>query len=425
MKSGIGLLAGLALLCAGCGSKRELAGVQAAESKPVTVTVVAAEAKTVPLTIQATGSFVADESSDVAPKVAGRIAATPVDAGAFVKEGQVIVHMDSSDAELRLRQTRAQLEEAEASLRQAQSRIGYNGTGEFDPAKLPEVAAQRANYESAAAQARFAEADAQRYANLVATGDVSKSNYEKYKTQFETAQAQANATRQQYEASLNGARQSYQAVITSQASLSGVKAQLAIAEKAVADMTIRAPFDGYVSARPVAVGQYVALTNKIATVVKTAVLKLQLQVPEGQAAKVKVGMDVQARVAAYTDREFMGKVTAVNPSVDPGSRSFIVEAKFTNPDLTLRPGMFATGQIFLPGGEEAVFVPKNAVVSDAATNSSQVFAIDHGKARLRVVQILSADGGKVRVLAGVSGGEMVAINRLGDLYEGCPVEAKN
>jgi len=424
------VLFGFVWLCVGCGSvgcgsKQESTAVQAAEAKPVTVSVAAADAKTVPLTIQATGSFVADESSDVAPKVAGRISGTPVDAGAFVKQGQVIVRMDSSDAELRLRQTRAALEEAQASLRQTQSRIGYNGTGEFDPVKMPEVAAQRANYESAAAQARLAEADAQRYGNLVATGDVSKSNYEKYKTQFETAQAQANAAKQQYEAALNSARQSYQAVVTSQASLSGVKAQIAIAEKAVDDMTIRAPFDGYVSARPVAVGQYVALTNKIATVVKTAVLKLQLQVPEAQAARIKIGMDVQAQVAAYADRPFSGKVTAVNPSVDPSSRSFIVEAKFTNPDLTLRPGMFATGQILLPGGEQAVFVPKNSVVSDAATNSSQVFVIDHGKAHLRVVQVLSADSGKVRVLNGVAGGEMVAINRLGDLYEGCPVEVKN
>jgi RND family efflux transporter MFP subunit len=424
MKTCVGLVCGLALLCASCG-KKEAAAVLAAQSKPVAVSVAQAEAKTVPLTIQATGSFVADESSDVAPKVAGRIAATPVDAGAFVKEGQVIVRMDSSDAGLRLQQARAQLEESQASLRQSQSRIGYNGTGEFDPAKLPEVAAQRANYESAAAQARLAEADAERYGNLVASGDVSKSNYEKYKTQFETAQAQANAVKQQYEASLNSARQSYQAVVTSQASLSGVKAQLAIAEKAVEDMTIRAPFDGYVSARPVAVGQYVALTNKIATVVKTAVLKLQLQVPEGQAAKVKIGMDVSASVAAYADRAFTGKVTAVNPSVDTASRSFIVEAKFTNPELTLRPGMFATGQIFLPGGEEAVFVPKSAVVSDAATNSSQVFVLDQGKARLRVVQVLSAEGSKVRVLSGVAGGEMVAVNKLGDLYEGCPVEVKN
>ena len=73
-----GILA-LALLCGGCGSKKETATAQAAEAKPVVVRVAAAEARTVPLMIQATGSFVADESSDVAPKVAGRIAAGALD----------------------------------------------------------------------------------------------------------------------------------------------------------------------------------------------------------------------------------------------------------------------------------------------------------------------------------------------------------
>jgi multidrug resistance efflux pump len=417
----MGVTAGMT---AGCGTKKLEGTAQAAETKAVVVATATAEAKTVPLSIQATGSFVADESSDVAPTVAGRIISTPVDAGAFVKQGQVIARMDASDAELRLAQFQAALAQAEASLRQTQSRIGYQGTGEFDPVKLPEVAAQRANYESAEAQAKLAEADAQRYANLVASGDVSKSNYEKYRTQAETATAQANAAKQQYEAQMNGARQSYQGVVTSQASLAGARAQLAMAKKAVDDNIIRAPFDGYVSARPVAVGQYVALTNKIATVVKAQVLKLQLQVPEGQVSRVRIGMEVQANVAAYADRQFSGKVTAVNPAVDPNSRSFIVEAKFTNPDLTLRPGMFATGQILLPGGEQAVFVPKNAVVSDPATNSSQAFVIDGGRAHLRVVQIVSAKEAGVRILAGVAGGETLAVSRLAELYDGAPVEVK-
>ncbi len=86
---------------------------------------------------------------------------------------------------------------------------------EFDPARVPEVAAAQANYQSAQAQARLAAADAQRYANLVATGDVSRSAYEKARTQQETAEAQANAARQQYEAAVNGARQSYEMISTS------------------------------------------------------------------------------------------------------------------------------------------------------------------------------------------------------------------
>src|SRR5205823_2971272 len=97
--------------------------------------------------------------------------------------------------------------------------------GEFDTAKVPEVAAALANYQSAQAQAKLAAADAQRYASLIATGDVSRSAFEKARTQQETAEAQANAARQQYEAAANGARWNYETVSTSQASLDSVRAQ--------------------------------------------------------------------------------------------------------------------------------------------------------------------------------------------------------
>ena len=119
--------------------------------------------------------------------------------------------------------------------------------------------------DSAVAQARLAEADAQRYENLVKTGDVSRSAYDKFRTQADTAQAQANAARQQYEATLNAARQNFHGTVSAQASLSGMQAQGAMARKAMADTLIRAPFAGYVSARPMALGQYVSVTKKIAT----------------------------------------------------------------------------------------------------------------------------------------------------------------
>ena len=122
-----------------------------------------------------------------------------------------------------------------------------------------------------------------------------------------------------------------------------------------------------------------ALTAKIATMVRIGTLKLQLQTPEQRALTRKVGMTVVARVAAYPDREFTGKVSAVNPRVDPNSRVFILEARFDNPDNALRPGMFSTARVMLPGGEDAIFVPRSAVVRDKTTDSIQVYAVQDGK----------------------------------------------
>jgi multidrug efflux pump subunit AcrA (membrane-fusion protein) len=405
----------------GCGKSPAAATARPAPQK-ATVTTARAVVRTVPASFEETGTFNADEISDIAPPVAGRVIATPVNVGDFVKQGQAICELDHRDAQLRLEQARAQLTEATAALRQMQSRIGWNGAAQFDAGSVPEAAAARANYESAQAQARMAAADAKRYENLVATGDVSRSAFEKARTAQETADAQANAARQQYEAALNGARQSHAAVETSQASLDSVKAQLAQAEKALADTTIRAPFDGYITGRPVAAGMYVALTNKIATIVKIGTLKLQLQTPEQRAAQVKLGMQVEARVSAFPDRTFKGKVTAVNPSVDPGSRVFIVEAKFDNPGAQLRPGMFATAHVLLPGGENAVFVPRTAVIRDKTTDSYQIFTVDHGTAHLRVVLLGDADGPEVRITSGLNGGEAVAVAHQGDLFDGATVE---
>jgi len=416
----IGLI--VTLLISACSRPKDV--VAHAATEKIRVSTAQAMIRMVPAAFEVTGTFIADETSDIAPPVAGRVVTTPTNVGDFVKQGQAICELDHRDAQIRLEQARAQLDEASSALRQTQSRIGLNGAAKFDANLVPEVAAARASYESALAQAKLAAADARRYETLVASGDVSRGAYERARTQQETAEAQANAARQQYEAALNGARQGYGAVETSQATLEAVRAQLAQAQKGLEDTTVRAPFDGYITARPVAAGEYVSPASKIATIVRLGVLKLQLQAPEQRAAHVRTGMAVEARVAAYPNREFTGKVRAINPSVDPSSRIFIVEARFENPGAALRPGMFATARVLLPGGENAIFIPHRAVIRDKTTDSNQVFTIDHGTAHLHVVLTGDVDGDSVRIHSGLAGGETVATSGQGELFDGAPVHTE-
>ena len=411
----------LALLLAACGSPKAVE-VKSAAPAPVTVTTATATVRQVAADFQETGTFIAEESSQIAPIVPGRIVSTPVDVGAWVTKGQVICELDPRDAQLRLDQARAQLQEAAASIRQAQSRIGLSTTQTFDPDKVPEVAAAHANYQSAQANARMATADAQRYANLSATGDVSQSALQRARTQQETAEAQVNSAKQQYEAAVNSARQGSEVISTSVASQEAVKVQVAQAEKGLADTKIRAPFDGFITARPASAGQYVALQDKIATIVRIQTVKLDLQTPEQRAALAHVGDKVTARVAAFPDREFQGKVIAVNASVDPNSRAFILEAAFDNRDAALKPGMFATAHIQLPGTTNAIFVPKQAVLRDKTTDSNQVFTISEGKAHLHVVAIQDSIGDEIRLASGLVGGETVALSGLSELFDGAPVQ---
>jgi multidrug efflux pump subunit AcrA (membrane-fusion protein) len=412
----------------GCGASKNNPGEAktdgpAGSQRTPTVMTVRAVTRPVAAAVQVTGSFVAKESSDVAPQAAGRVIETPVDVGDFVKQGQLIARLEDRDPRLRLEQAQASEEQAQAAVRQAQSRIGLGAGQQFEAAVVPEVLSAKAAYDSAAAQAKQAEADAQRYENLVKTGDVSRSAYEKARTSADTALAQANSARQQYEATLNGARQNFQGVTGAQASLESMHAQTELARKALEDTLIRAPFAGYVSARPIAAGQYVALTARIATILLITPVKLELQVPELNAPQMKLGAEVEASVPGYPERVFHGKVTGINPAIDTNSRTFTVIAEFANADLAMKPGMFATARILLPGSSMGIFVPRSAVTTDATTSSSQLFFIRDGKARVAVVQLGMIDGDLIQILSGLSADALVATDHLQDLYDGQTVQA--
>ncbi|MBV9927334.1 MAG: efflux RND transporter periplasmic adaptor subunit [Acidobacteria bacterium] len=399
-------------------------GENAETAPPVAVTTARAESREVPSYVQATGSLVAEETSDVAPQASGQVISTPVGVGAFVRQGDVVARINDRDARLRLQQSQAAVGQAVAAVRQAEARIGLSPGGNFQESAIPEVRAAGSNLEQAQAQLRLAEANEKRYRTLVETGDVAMSTYDQYRTARDTARAQVNAARQALEVSINTARQNNQAVQSAQAGVESARAAVAIAQKAVADTVVRAPYAGYVSSRPVAVGEYVTPASVVATVLRTNPIKLQLLVPEADAPHLTPGMGVSLEVDAFRDRKFAGQVSAVNPAIDPASRSATVEALVQNPDNALRSGMFATARIARQGGSHAVYVPRAAVMNDQNTQSYRVFVIQNDTAKLRVVQIGTEEGDMIQILSGVEPDEVVATSNLQQLFEGARVRAE-
>ncbi|HXG68797.1 MAG TPA: efflux RND transporter periplasmic adaptor subunit, partial [Blastocatellia bacterium] len=334
--------------------------------------------------------------------------------------------LDDRDARLRLQQAQAAQRQAEAALMQAQQRLGLDRSGNFDVNAVAEVRSARLAYESAEAEAKLAETNARRYERLVETGDVSRAVYDQARTQADTARAQANAARQQLEVAINQARLNNTGIAAAQAAVEAARTQTGLAQKALADTVITAPYSGYISDRPAAVGEYVNTQSKIATLLRTNPIKLRLQLPEADAGKVRPGMSVTANVTAFPGKEFSGKVTMINPAIDPASRTITVEAEIQNPANELRPNMFATARINQPEGVTAVLVPRSAVILDPATNSQRVYVIEGDNksdtiARLRVVQTGEQDGDRVRIVTGVNAGEAVAISNLDQLYDGAKV----
>jgi RND family efflux transporter MFP subunit len=358
----------LSLFAAACRDSEPVEPARAETRKPAAVQIAPVTGRDEAVTLQATGSFEPDEASDVASEVSGRVVATPVDVGSFVKAGTVLVRLQGVDAGLKLDDARANLARMEAALKLAQS------------------------------QDQLAQTTAQRYAALLATGDVSRTVADQARTQAETSQ---------------------QTVNTARASLAQAKAQVALAEKAVADVIVAAPFDGYISARRVSAGEWVQPSTPVVTLLKIDPLRLQLTIPAVQAGQIVKGQLVEAAVDAYPGRTFTGQITALNPAITPESRSFLVEARIANHDALLKPGMFAVASIDQGRTARSLFVPRAAVIEDVNTNSWRVFVIAHGnRARLRVVQLAPRQSGdSIRILSGIQEGEQVAVSNLGQLYD--------
>lgn len=362
----------VALTFTGCGAT-QTASPAAEVRSTASISVAPVSGVDEPVIIEATGSFQADESSDVAPDSSGRVTATPVDVGQHVTRGAVLIRIQVVDANLRLDETRAAMARAEANLKLAES------------------------------QNALAQTTARRHAALLAGGLVPQTVADEARTQAETA---ANS------------------VLVARASVAQARAQLAIAEKAVADVVVSAPFDGYISQRRVAVGEFVQPSTAVVTLLRIDPLRLQLMIPSVQASSIQKGQTVTARVDAYPGKLFEGKITAMNPLIAAESRSFLVEARVPNPGALLKPGMFAVASIQQGRTERALLVPKRAVIEDVNTNSYRVYVVDKDNtARLRVVQLAArqAQSDTTKLLTGIKEGERVATSNLAELYDGAPV----
>lgn len=409
--------------CGAAGSTGESLGNGAnIETTPViAVTTGRAESRDVSAAVQATGSMVADETSDIAPKTAGRISNVSVNVGEFVSQGSLIAKIDDRDARLELASANAAVKQAIAGVRQAEARLGLTPNGKFNASTIPEVRAANADYEQSLAELRQLETNEQRYRELVETGDVSMIVYENHRTLRDVQRARVNSARQQLDAAVNAAKQNNQAISTAEASVETARTQVATAEKAIADTVIRAPYSGFVSSRPVAVGEYVSSASVIATLLRTNPIKVEIKIAEADLPFVTIGRGVSIGVDAYRDRNFAGTVTGVNPAIDPVSRSAVIEAAIENGSNLLRAGMFATVKINKEGGSKAVFIPKSAVYNDQSTQSHRVFVIQEGITKLRVVQLGIEEGDMAQILTGVNADEIVATSNLSELFEGARV----
>ncbi len=157
------------------------------------------------------------------------------------------------------------------------------------------------------------------------------------------------------------------------AELSRTRAAVTAKQALIEKKTIRAPFNGVLGIRQIDLGQYLREGSDIVALEALDPVFVDYKLPERHLAKLTAGQLVQVRVAAYPKEVFTGRIQAISPSVDQGTRNVQVRAQLPNPNGRLRPGMFAKVATLLPMREQVLVLPRRAVSFN--TYGDSVFVI--------------------------------------------------
>lgn len=197
-------------------------------------------------------------------------------------------------------------------------------------------------------------------------------------------------------------------------------ARLLSSEARLSKTIIRAPFDGTVGLRMINVGDYATIGQQLVDVVRLDPLRLDFNVPETLLALVKPGQKIDVEVGPYPNELFAGEITAIAPAIDAASHSVAIRARLPNPEVKLRPGLFAQISITMGSKADALMVPEQAIWP--VGQDKTVFVVEDGKAIQKTISIGQRENGFVEVVSGLSTGDEVVTAGQMKIFNGADVK---
>ena len=340
------ILASALFLFAGCGQKTETP-VDAAKVLPVT----AAAAKTGSISAKTviTGKVTPTSEVVVVPKLGGKVMQVTVDVGTKVKKGQLLVKIDTTDLELNLSKASNGLQSAR--LNHDQAVLNYNNA--------------KANYE--------------RNKVLFSQGAISEKDLEQSQLAYNLAQETMNMP----------------AEASAQNDVANIRNQ-------IANTSITSPIDGEVAARNTDPGEMASPTQPVVTVVNIDKVFVEGTVAESDIALVKEGQKVSVNVEAAGGK-FEGVVKTLSPVANAQTKGYPVKIEITNGDRKLKPGMFAEIQLVTKNKDNALIVPKDALITRGTDKILYVVKGDAVEERIVLTGIESDN--QVEIVQGLKTGD--------------------
>ncbi len=198
-----------------------------------------------------------------------------------------------------------------------------------------------------------------------------------------------------------------------------IDAELALIDVQIEKRTVKAPFEGLLGLRQVSEGSYLSPGTAIVSLVNINPINIEFSVPERYGRDVNRGTRVDFRLDGSNDT-YTAIVVAMEPNVDPTTRTLKLKAEATNPNGRILPGAFANVSVNLQFFDDAIMVPTQAIIPELG--GKKVFVLRDGKAQSVPVETGIRREEEIQVISGLQRGDTLITTGILQVKEGAPVE---
>jgi len=331
------------------------------------------------------GNIQAVTEGPVLARSSGYIRKRYVDIGDRVKEGQVLAEIEAPELDQQIKQAQAAIDQANSSVQQAEAAV-----------------------QQARSNENLARVTAERWANLLKRGVVSRQDNDTAQMQYEAQQSNVQALEK--------------AVAAGRSNSSAAQANLARLNQLQEYLTVRAPFAGVITVRNVDSGVLVNEGNTLLfRIAQTDRLRTYLNVPQVDAQAVRVGQAAFLTIPDLPGRKFNGTVARTANALDPATRTLLVEVQVPNSSGALMPGEYAQVDLSVPRSDPPLLIPGDTLV--VRSDGPQVAVVNpDGTVHFKLIQLGRDFGDRLEVLSGLEEGQQVAVNPSDAIREGVTVK---
>ncbi len=355
--------------------------------------------------VVASGRVETPHRVEIGSQVTGTVARVPVAEGQDVRAGDVLIELDAAEL-------RANVEQAESAVAQAQARIR----------QLRELQAPVAEQTVRQAQATLDHARTQHRRNeeLFGKGFIGRATLDESRKNVELADAQLLAAQRQLASSRAGGSEH----AVAETALATARSSAEVARARLSYATIAAPLDGTLISRSVERGDVVQPGKVLMTLSPVGATQLVVQIDEKNLALLSAGQRALASADAYPGQRFAATLTYINPAVNPQTGAVEVKLDVPDPPPVLRQDMTVSVDIEVAQRADAILVPTDAVRGiDGA--SPWVYRVANGRVQRTPIRVGLRSAGFTEVLDGLAADERVIPGGVPNVVDGARVRARD